>query len=482
MTVGDQGRLVPSEDPSATLATPPQVDTSQTMESMLAARAEMDVAESHEDQRLQQEASEEFTRRQGREDDSLQQVVEMLEEGEPSGWDNAVDGLFGEGGEMHQALRAVEDATNGIITVPGAPGAGFGTPEYWEQGGWTVLIAASMEAAVPLVVAGVPVVVGRGATILRPNGARAAAHNLRTAATEAHSATLQYQRLRGGRGTENLLRTERAGDITGITPPGMHPGQAVRTPTGQMGPMTAEQSAAFQNMVSAQQNLARAGDRGDGLHAGFTLSSNRGMGLADDLMLHRGGTPVYFARPGVREVLTRSPGSRNILENMPRPPSAMSSSQASNRLTDAYQRMISERARHQQVVSGFDRSVGPSYPGSFVRGKPGTPATTNVPTTQPPGPLSYQRRIPEERWLQTPWNRPSPGQFDYIGTQAPRTWTARPGPMQQHEQFVQRSYEQYRRAAQEYDDLIEASGRLSEGREAAEGLRLLQTTLGRGNR
>jgi hypothetical protein len=51
--------------------------------------------------------------------------------------------------------------------------------------------------------------------------------------------------------------------------------------------------------------------------------------------------------------------------------------------------------------------------------------------------------------------------------------------MKQHEQFVQRSYEQYRRAAQEYDDLVGASGRLSEGKEAAEGLRLLQTTLGK---
>jgi len=58
----------------------------------------------------------------------------------------------------------------------------------------------------------------------------------------------------------------------------------------------------------------------------------------------------------------------------------------------------------------------------------------------------------------------------------------RPGPMKQHEEFVQRSYEQYRRAAQEYDDLIQASGRLSEGREAAEGLRLLQTTLGKGKK
>ena len=469
----------------------PHVDTSQTMEARLAADTERGIADSHEDQRLQQEASELYEQGQAQQSDDVQRIAEGLEDTAPSGWDNAIEGLFGEGGEMHQALRAVEDATDGLITVPGAPGAGFGTDEYWGQVGFNALIAASMEAAVPLVVAGVPMAVRKGAYILRtPRATRQAAGELRTAANEAHSATLQYQRLRGGRGTENLLRTERAGSLPTGTPPGMHPAQAVRTPTGQMGPMSAETSAAYQQMTSAHRNLARAVDRVDGLPPGFTLSNNRWMGVADDLMLHRGGNPVYYARPGVREVLTRSPGSRSMLENMPRPPSSLSSSQATSRLDAAFDRMLLERARHQQVVSGFDRSVGPYVSPTMRGGKPGTPATTTLPTSPPPSrQLSYRHVAPAER-------EGGYRMYDWTGRgQAGRTGpltkteeiysypgyseTLRPGAMQRHEQFVQRSYEQYRRAAQEYDDLVGASGRLSEGREAAEGLRLLQTTLGK---
>ena len=446
MTVGDEGRLVPSEDPSATLATPPQVDTSQTMESMLAARAELDVAQSHEDQRLQQEAAEEYTRRKGREDDSLQHLVERIEGGEPSGWDNAVDGLFGEGGEMHQALRAVEDATDGLITVPGAPGAGFGTPEYWKQVGWNALTAAAMEATIPLVVAGVPMAVRKGAYVLRtPKATRQAAGELRTAANEAHRATLQYQALRhpevaglrpqtafgrpkGPVPTENLLQTTYRGKPVVATPLATT-SRAARTGGA---PMSAETSAAYQQMVSAHHNLARAVDKVDGLPAGWTLGSNRWMGLADDLMLHRGGTPVYYANPRLpnrlekkwdlmpREVLQASPGRYGTtLENMPRPGTAMSSSQAAERLAPARQRMLDARAQHEDLVR-------------------------------------MQR--------------------------AERTARPRASSYRITDDFLQQSENKYRRAAQEYDDLIGASGRLSEGKEAAEGLRLLQTTLGKGKK
>ena len=457
------------------------------MEAQLASQQEAPIAEAHEDTRLQQEASELYEQGRATQSDDVQQLAEGIEERAPSGWDNAVEGLFGEGGEAHQALRSLEDATNGLITVPGAPGAGFGTDEYWEQVGWNALIAATMEATIPLVIAGVPMAVRKGAYVLRtPKATRQAASELRTAASEAHSATLQYQALRGGKGTEQLLRTERAGDITGITPAGMHPAQAVRTPTGQVGPMSAETSAAYQQMVTSQHRLAQAVDKVDGMPAGWTLQNNRWMGLSDDLMLHRGGTPVYYARPGVRETIARSPGSRTVIENMPRPPSSLSSSQATTRLEAARQRMLAERARHQQVVSGMDEAMGPSYPGYLARGKPGTPATTNVPTTQPPGPLSYQRRVPEELWVKDRWNQPwygepgyTAGKFEYIGTSAPRTWTARSGPMRQHEQFVERSWQQAQRATKEYDDLIQASGRQAEGLEAAEGLELLRLTLGK---
>tara|TARA_R110002020_G_scaffold47683_1_gene135684 strand:- start:458 stop:616 length:159 start_codon:yes stop_codon:yes gene_type:complete len=51
--------------------------------------------------------------------------------------------------------------------------------------------------------------------------------------------------------------------------------------------------------------------------------------------------------------------------------------------------------------------------------------------------------------------------------------------MRQHEQFVERSWQQAQRATKEYDDLIQASGRQAEGLEAAEGLELLRLTLGK---
>ena len=432
-----------------------QVDTSQSEEARLAAQQEAPIAQAHEDTRLQQGASELYERDRATQSDDVQRVAEGLEERAPSGWDNAVDGLFGEGGEMHQALRAVEDATDGLITVPGAPGAGFGTPEYWEQVGWNALTAAAMEATIPLVVAGVPMAVRKGAYVLRtPKATRQAAGELRTAANEAHKATLQYQALRhpevaglrpqtafgrpkGPVPTENLLQTTYRGTPAVATPlattsRAAHTQAAAHGARTGGGPMSAETSAAYQQMVSAHHNLARVVDKVDGLPAGWTLGSNRWMGLADDLMLHRGGTPVYYANPRLpnrlekkwdikpREVLQASPGRYGTtLENMPRPGTAMSSSQAAERLAPARQRMLDARAQHEDLVR-------------------------------------MQR--------------------------AGRTARPRASSYRITDDFLQQSENQLQRATKEYDDLIQASGRLSEGREAAEGLRLLQTTLGRGNK
>ena len=451
-TKGEHGQAAPGiTQPEGLQASPaqPQVDTSQTMEAQLASQQEAPIAQGHEDTRLQQEASEQYLKQQAGAED-VQQLAEGIEERAPSGWEQGVDALFGEGGEAHQALRSLEDQTNGLITVPGAPGAGFGTDEYWNQVGWNVAVAAAMDGVVAATLGGVPLAFRKGAYLLStPKATRQAASSLRTAANEAHAATLAYQKLRRGKGTEKLLRTERAGDkfVRTGTPAGMHPAQAVRTPTGQMGPMTAETSAAFQQMTSAHHNLARAVDKVDGMPAGWTLNKDRWMGIVDDLMLHRGGTPVYFARPGVREVLGRTPGSRTMMENMPRSATSFSSSQASRQVEAAHQRVLAERARHQQVVSGFDTTVPTlGEKGAFTAGASRASSSR------------YGTHYPD--------HRPTP-MFPE------QTYIHRPGPMRQHEQYVERSWQQAQRATKEYDDLVQAAG------SHAEGLKLLHATLGK---
>ena len=498
-TKGEHGQVAPGiTQPEGLQASPaqPQVDTSQTMEAQLASQQEAPIAQGHEDTRLQQEASEQYLKQQAGAED-VQQLAEGIEERAPSGWEQGVDALFGEGGEAHQALRSLEDQTNGLITVPGAPGAGFGTDEYWNQVGWNAAVAAAMEGVVAVSLGAVPLALRKGAYALStPKATRQAASSLRTAANEAHAATLQYQALRGGKGTEKLLRTERAGDITGITPAGMHPAQAVRTPTGQMGPMTAETSAAFQQMTSAHHTLARAVDKVDGFPSGWTLNKDRWMGIVDDLMLHRGGTPFYFARPGIREVLARTPGSRTMMENMPRSATSFSSSQASRQVEAAHQRMLAERARHQQVVSGMDEATGPYVLPHMRGGKPGTPATTTLPTSPPPSKqLSYKQVSPAEReggyryyegWAGTPPRGPLTKTEDIYSFPG-YSHTARPGPMRQHEQFVERSWQQAQRATKEYEDLARvASERMGwkghPAGDAPRGLELLHLTLGKGKK